>query len=277
MPRVRNYSHVQLQIRDKQVIEYLLKYRVATIYQLLKHLTIGSYRNHFCQRLNKLVKFGFLISHWYERKKVYSLGEKGQTYLIKELLIPKRFQVQHIGNVLSKTHHDVMLNDVYHVVEGFDFVQQVRTHNQLLIGEESYSRYEKISDGIIILHSPEGKEVPVALEVELSPKKKSLYHHVFYGYLSSQNISLVIYLVHNNAMKRMLLEIGEDFFKWDKCKLYVGLVDDFLANPLTCELISPYKKKLTFSMLSTSEPVQRFRTDSPTIGTKELFDDMLMA
>src|SRR3990167_6227966 len=259
MPRIRNHSRVQLQVRDRRVIEYLLKYRVATIYQILKHLALRIHRHHFCQRLNKLVKFGYLVTHWYEQKKVYSLGEKGQSYLLKEMLIPKRYQIQHLGNVMSKTHHDVVLNDVCHEIEKFDFVQKLKTHNELLIADESYSKRRNISDGIMVLTGADGSEVPVALEVELSPKKKSNYSELFYGYAKCRSLPLVIYLVEKVALRRLLIEFAEKYSKCDQDKFYVGMIDEFFKDPGNCELISNGKKRFLFKELPTSNPVQLFR------------------
>lgn len=261
-------SFIMLQERDIRIFDYFLKYRVASIYQMLEHLGIGCKRSNFLERLNKLIKHGYLTSNWYERKKVYSLGENGQKYMFENGIIDKEFELQHLGNVPAKTHHDMMLNDVYHLLEKLDGVRVVKTHNQFLMEMKSGFGRENVPDGSFKVNNEDGEEVSVAIEVELTPKRISKFRTTLYRYLRNRDINFVLYLVGSDYLRRKLLKELKDWERFQEYeKIFVAPLEEFLFYPEKCEFVSISKTPVTISTLPTiptKSTIHHLWTHTPT-------------
>ena len=236
---------IQLHKRDKEIIEYILRYRVATIYQIMRDLGFH-YRRNLCGRLIKLANSGYLVSDWSENKKVYSIGRKGQILLLEGKYFVGSFKQQHLGNISSKTNHDIMLNDVYHAIESIESVQFLKTHNTFLLEESFNSQIRNIPDGSFII-SANGIEKQIALELEISPKKKDHYHKILICYHEDGETEKIIYLVENHQIQQLILQVDKPYAEMYNDKIYVALVQDFLTDPIRCKFKSSLGKEFSFN------------------------------
>lgn len=204
------------------------------------------YRHNLCGRLKRLNTANYLVSEWSENKKVYSIGRKGQALLLEGKYFKNSFREQHLGNVNSKTGHDIMLNDVYHTIESFQSVSFLKTHNEFLIEETSNLLTRNIPDGLFIV-SENGVEKQIALELEISPKKKDYYHKILICYHEDKETKQVIYLVKNQKIQQLILQVDKPYAEMFNDKLYVGLVEDFMTDPIRCKFKTSLGKEFSFN------------------------------
>lgn len=204
------------------------------------------YRNNLCGRLKKLTTSDYLVSDWSENKKVYSIGRKGQTLLLESKYFKNSFREQHLGNISSKTEHDIMLNDVYHIIESIQSVSLLKTHNEFLIEESSKSLLGNIPDGSFII-SENGTGNQIALELEISPKKKDYYHKILICYHEDKETKQIIYLARNQQIQQLLHKVDKPYAEMFSDKIYVALVEDFIADPTHCKFKSSLGKEFSFN------------------------------
>lgn len=69
---------IVLQKRDKDILKYLMKYKVATVYHIMAHLDYKCSRQRVVERLNQLIEKGFVKSTSFAFKKIYGIGSQGQ-------------------------------------------------------------------------------------------------------------------------------------------------------------------------------------------------------
>ena len=236
-----------LQARETELFSYLLKYRVATIYQLMRDLPDAPARRHFSPRLKRLVELGYLMRDELDMKWVYSLGPIGQKLLFDRAIIPQRYRLSHIGNLITKTRHDVLLNDIYHAIEPIHKIQNINTHNQLIIEGLSGGKLLNIPDGVFQVPCND-KKVNVALELELSAKSRMRYRKVIYLYHKNRNIPVVLYITANQELKRSIHYCTREFSAKRSAtdKIFVATVDKFMEDPDLCQFESSEGRALSF-------------------------------
>lgn len=228
-----------------------MKYRVATIYQLIRDIDNSQARRHFSPRLKRLAEAGYLNREWYGSKLVYSLGTNGQKLLFESGVLPKQYQLSHIGNVCNKTGHDISLNDVYHAIEKIDVIQSLKTHNQQIIDYDTHRNIFNIPDGLFQVPCND-KKVTFALELELSLKSPTRYKKVFRLYHKDKSISVVLYIAGNKNIKDRLLRYSGEFFKQRTAvnKIFITTLDEFIKTPESCRFESANGRFLSFTSLA---------------------------
>lgn len=253
-----------LQFRDEWIFRYLLRYRVATISQLLRDINPTPPRNHLSVRLKRLAQKKYLEAWAYDFKRVYSLGTKGQKWLRDMAVIPKEYKSGYLGNIPMKTHHDTLLNDVYHMLEKIEVIQNLKTHNELTLEQESTSSLFNIPDGIFRIRC-DAINVVCALELELTIKAKSRYDKVLHLYHKDRLLPVVFYITKSQEMKRAILKMNKDFLKYYSDKIFITTLDQFIKNTLCSEFESSGGNIFSFQQLlnrSTNQILQTLTNPS---------------
>ena len=241
----RNNKHLVLSHRDGNILKYLFERKLATLYQIKKHLKISSPRQHLSSRLNRLVTQKYLNSTWYERKKIFYLGSRGIYENFKAEALKKAYPEAFLGYNPVQPRHDLILNEVYQAIIETRCLKDLKTHNQLVTEVEDWGVPQKLPDALFRVDLQNAFN-PWAVEVEVSLKSKDRYLGIFTKYYNDHKITGVLYLVESQREKERLQEIDRKFRLNRKSKICVARIDDFLRDPVNCEFRSSGDTSFSF-------------------------------
>ncbi|MBI2026396.1 MAG: hypothetical protein HYS98_01065 [Deltaproteobacteria bacterium] len=236
---------IKLTKKDKAILEYLLTFKVATIYQILRDINGDRAHTYLSERLTYLSHRGFVRKSCYEFKRVYSLGQKGVFYFKNLGRFTMEFKAAYLGYNPHTIVHDLLLSDIYSMLLSSGKISELRTHNDQLIEETHGQHSYNVSDALFKVKKENGSYT-LALELETTRKNPNAYDSIFDIYRNNNAIDLVLYLVKTPAQKSELLRFENDVFGDPKSKIFIGLIDDFLENPMKTQFNSCNKKSFCF-------------------------------
>jgi hypothetical protein len=236
------YEPGLIQISERADVPVLrLAYRAGhlTMHQLYESLNISATArtawHSFRWRVRRLAEHGFL-----ERSKVdglgvvLSLGSNGEVFLqSKEPTVVSRASRTGHGSVRDQVWHDVEVFGMQMalrrtgVVRYWQFETEIRTENRL-----SSHRYAKDYDAIVTF-DVNGRSGQVALEYERTAKSERAYEQICKRLNEETRIPAFLYLAQNPQLQTLLVQ----WFCATRRHLYVGLMQEFCADPLHARLI----------------------------------------
>lgn len=149
--------NIEIQERDKGILNYLFKNKVASIYQMMAHLKITCRRHTLVRRLVMLVKNRVLKDSFWMRKKVYGVGNVGQNMLYEDDVIPNKYKLPFLGINRATIEHDITLNEVTHQFLDAFPGSEVKTHNEFMIEQTDRNCRRNIPDAAFKLSSKDSK------------------------------------------------------------------------------------------------------------------------
>lgn len=200
----------QITDRDQEILRFLSGYGVATAEQLRREF-FGRSPNGAYRRLKALEEMGLVRSErvYFGEPGVYVATEPGTRLVGSELPPPRRYR--------ERLHHTLEIielswslrKDEYEEIEDWTCERQIRHDRMVSRREEDSglmtpgSSVGRIPDGIAILS--DGHEI--AMELELSPKRKASYKRIFDSYerqIDSGDVEFVrFYFTSPQTMKRV--------------------------------------------------------------------------
>jgi len=169
----------------------------------------------------------------------------------------------------TQFEHDQLLIDIRRILEKSPIVREFKTETELLPllidGKDRLrNREERITvpDASFVLAVP-GRELRVAVELELSSKQKKRYAKLFRGHLLAKPWQLVIYIVRDRNMQARLMKNLEEVKTTDIhvriAKIVNGIyfctLEEFLAKELAVPLANG-KKEISLAQIAQSVAAQ---------------------
>jgi len=255
--------------KDVELLDYLLKVRVATIYQIKRDINEGRAHTYLTERLSYLHSLNYIKKDCHDFKRVYSLGSRGIKYFKEKGIIMSEYKPAHLGFNASSATHDLLLTDIHALLSKIEEAMDLKTHNLQMILKRNQHQSHNISDFLFWVKKGE-RTHQIALEVELSRKNPRAYKTIFGNYHGNKQMGIVLYLVPKEAQKRELLSIDKTIYAKPKSKIMVGLLDSFLSDPKGTFFQSWFSKSFSFQTI-TSECEEAAIYDL-TFDTKQNFD-----
>ena len=175
----------QLTARDLSILSFVLRFGVATAEQVRREF-FGSSPNAAYRRLKALSELGLLRSErvFFGEPGIYVVTEPGAKLAGADLPPPRRLRerVHHAIEMIELSH--LLRHDEFEEVEEWISEREIRRDRMISRREERNGRMlpggpmVRIPDGIMILS--DGSEV--AVELELTPKRKANYRRIFDSY-----------------------------------------------------------------------------------------------
>lgn len=175
----------QITERDREVLEFLCGYGMATAEQVRREF-FGSSPNGAYRRLKALEELGLLRSErvFYGEPGIYVVTEPGARMARMDLPPPRRYRerIHHTLEVIELSW--ALRSDEFEDASGWVCERRIRHERMVARREEQGGRLRpgssvgRIPDGILLLS--DGSEV--AIELELTPKRKASYRRIFDSY-----------------------------------------------------------------------------------------------
>lgn len=259
-PRKRR-RRPKLTARDERILALVGEYGCVSAERIKNHFwkSTKDSRTHY-RRISILRKRGLLEN---------VVGDRAMTIGYRLTLRGKRIVARSgiarttaINRRAYKTQfeHDQFLIDIRGVLEKSPIVREFQSEPEirraLLTKDRRLMHWENapsIPDGAFVLSVP-GQEQRAVLELELTPKKRQRYSRIFRNHLLSKDWSLVFYVVRDENILRLLMQLLSDVKTKDAqvqvARRINGIYFCTLENFLKLELAVPFtngKEEITFA------------------------------
>lgn len=200
----------QITERDREILRFLLGYGMATAEQIRREF-FGRSPNGAYRRLKALEELGLVRAErvFFGEPGVYLATEPGARLADVDLPPPRRYR-ERLYHTLEIVEHSWWLRqDAYEEIEEWVCERKIRHDRMVDRREEDDGRMGRgasvgrIPDGIAILSN--GTEI--AMELELTPKRKASYRRIFDSYerqIAADEVHLVrFYFTSRQTMRRV--------------------------------------------------------------------------
>ena len=226
----------QLKVQNDYVtplIEYLFKYKVASIKQIGRDLFPDLKSNSVLRRLQRLRSRKLIIpaiSSLHPNEKIYSLSAKGFRDIMGSDSVERK-------ELLSQAvSHDLALVDIGEKLKSCPAVEHFYPENVLktkhgLVGSEIHTALQSLSPDGIIKADFGTKKLLLAMEYEATIKAEKRYKNLFQSYYLAPKIAGVLYICKNSRMISKLMEIERNILPCHHSKFFYTTLDDLLSAP----------------------------------------------
>ncbi len=242
-------GHLILQERDKDILNFIHRFRVVTLSQLHRAFFKDRKKISCFRRVRMLENSKFIKHHslTYKAQKLYLLTVKGCAaigVLDQELL--KKGESARLYN--SQIPHDIALVDVAIALQSLPFKISYLSENDIRSKlQNSFRSY--ISDAAIVIHEP--VKLAIGIEVELSLKSPKKYHEKFrYFAHDEETYSKHLYILDNIELRHYFIKQVKEAERLYRINiapllLFVGL-PSLIQNPYTCPLFTSDDNSFSF-------------------------------
>ena len=192
-------------------LEPLTNWKILSVEKLFNecHYT-GTYK-HFHKILRKLEKKGIIqgFRDYYSRKKFIYSTEFGS-----ELISDDKSISPNTNSLL----HDAKMSELIHELRNFEKVNSFELEH-IYRGDREFQparSYDRYYPDAKLKVSQKGKEVGVAIELEITQKSKGRIHTKFYRFVEGNDIETVLYLFSNKRTMKKYIEVYKERFE-SKC------------------------------------------------------------
>jgi hypothetical protein len=229
---MRAKREIVLTLRDFEILQFVFEQRAVSFKQLAhRFFSIASFQAAHA-RLEKLTMTNYLeksYTLWNDtRTVVYGITKKG----VKAFGESYSYQITGEKYKSDSVNHDLGLVALRERLEKVKMVANYFSENMLqncsdLSGSEKYREFSIMNSDAALAIDTIKDQFQVAVEYEISDKKKSRYVEKLVDYYFSPNIALVFYVCGNARIEKLIratdLEIGGKH----KAKVLTCLVENF--------------------------------------------------
>jgi hypothetical protein len=206
-------------------LEPLTTWRILTVEKLFNECSYTGTYKHFHKILRKLEKNGIIqgFRDYYSRKKFIFSTEFGS-----ELISEDEKITPHSNSML----HDAKLSELvyelrkFEKVKSFELEHVYRNGNQFIPSRD----YDKYFPDAKLKNLRKGKEVGVAIELEITQKSVGRIINKFHRFIDGNDMEIVLYLFCNKSVMKKYIEVFKDGFESENAGKFI-----FYCNPNVLE------------------------------------------
>ena len=200
-------KRVVLTARDKELFNYLISNKVATVKQIQRDVFLNCSVQGVHKRLAKLQSYKFISANYVKELNgalVYSVSKEGYRKVFGgEGMFPS--PPLRSGSIL----HDLWLLEIRQRLSGFKMVEKVFSENDLQLEGNSHDETlvairEVQADGAVVLHV-DNRKVFFALEYEASLKFFRRYKDFFLRYNLEDQIAAVLFVAADKTLQKKIM------------------------------------------------------------------------
>lgn len=256
---MENQSNFNLTPYQIEILKYLLKVRIADIYQIIKNVNGGKGRSYTSTLLTALKHQKMIDGCYWDTKRIFFLEKQGVQYFRDINLIPKEIDLPTINesHEFYWPNHDLLLTNVYASLGSLPGIIKILTHNEQILYKNNANPFD-----CLIEVQKNDKQYTLALELESHRCHPSIYEKAFKDHYNNGSISLVLYLVPDDHLKRDLWDFDKELLMGDKSHIFIGLTPDFFLNPSTAKFENRMGKIFNFQSLQRLDSHQTIEAKS---------------
>ena len=232
----------ELPQRDRNLLEYLFRHKVARIDQIRRDVFNDVNKRYIYKRIEYLRKLDLVTPRAYyvnnKPKLAYQITQNAIGVIAKDF----PYKIDKAVVKSDSIFHDMGLLDVVEAMKNLELVDTVVHENVLrscsqLEDEEDTREFVWLrSDALIYLRGP-NYLANVALEYDRIPKSMARYRNKFEHYYRKKKIHAVLFISKNETLLKKLMKVDHEASQGIKSKIYFARYDDVISMP----------KELTFT------------------------------